>query len=350
MNHKGIWTIFLKDLKSSYKNKLMLLIILMPIVISVAMGSAMNAMVAESQVPPVAVYDQGDNADFIKHLNSTGIYAIQIAESAEALRAMIDKGDAAAGIVLPPGFTADLQNGTRPSINITVDSSNLKSAMFLLTYKDAIMEFAGAQYPVNISIESTKKRSSLQFSVITWIVFAVVLVGIQILPHTLTTEKEKKTLDAVLTSPISESDVILGKSLYGVFITVLISVLILIINNGLTGNVPLTLAFIVLGSITFTGIGLLIASITNTYNSASIASAIVMMPFMVLSILGSLSKQLETASYLSPGTYMEKGISEAMLHNAVIGSVWLYMVVLIAVSIVIYALAVFFIKKRRSVP
>jgi ABC-2 type transport system permease protein len=210
------------------------------------------------------------------------------------------------------------------------------------------MGFAQQEYLVNISLETTQTNSMAQLNIPTWIMFAVILVGISILPNTLTTEKEKKTLDAILVSPASEKDVIYGKAAFGLFLTLTMSLLILFINDGFIGNVPVVLLFIFLGSTAFTGLGLLIASYADNHSSASAISTILMIPLLLLALLADLSKEIETISYFVPSTYMLNGIKDAMFSNKGIQDVYLDLLVLIIFNVMVYILTIYVLQKRKN--
>jgi ABC-2 type transport system permease protein len=250
---------------------------------------------------------------------------------------------------VPEGFSADLENGFIPSLNITVNPYDAKSVVFLQTYKDVIMDFAGQDYPVHISLNTLPAGLQSRFNIPIWVMFTVIFVGMMILPNTLTTEKEKKTLDAILVSPASVKDVIYGKSFFGLFLTIFISLVIIFINGGFVGNFLMVLFFIVLGSTAFTGIGLLIASYSDNYSSASLLSTICMAPLILPALLADLSNEIRYISYLVPSTYMFNGIKDAMLNNSGISDLYPELGVLFMFNILIYALTSEVLKKKKHI-
>jgi ABC-2 type transport system permease protein len=349
MSLNGIYTIFLKDLKSAVKDKTILFLLAVPIIISLVIPLLVSS--TGSMVASIAVYDEGNSGDFIDHLKSFEYYNVTVVDSADTLKEMTDQGDTVAAIVIPPRFSEDIKQGSRPSLQILINPSKTQSIVFTQSYKDIIMDYSGQAFPANITMETTGEsgfgdlaRSSI---VPLLILISTVILGITILPYTLTTEKEKKTLDAVLVSPTSEGDVIFGKTLFGLSITMAISLLVFIISGGLTGNVPAMLLFTFLGSLAFNGIGLLIASYTNNYSTASVASSIVMLPMMLIPMLGAFVKEAEVIADLFPSTYMYNGISDAIYGNGSIQGMLVGLLVLAGFNVAIYALTIYLIRKRR---
>lgn len=347
MNLNIILAICRKDLLSSVKNKNILLVILTPVLLS--MFSTSTVMLADNPVVSVALYDDGSNKDFIEYLRSVDHYNIIVTDSVDESKELFYKGEVEAFMVIPNEFSSDLEKDLRPSLNITVNPYNTKSLVFLQTYKDVIMKFAKQEYPVRISLETTPTGIQSRFNIPIWIMFAVVFVGISVLPSILTTEKEKKTLDAILVSPASEKDIIIGKSLFGLSLTILISLIILYVNQGLTGNILLMMLFIILGSAAFTGIGLLIASYQDSYSSASLVSTISMIPFILLALLADLSKEIGYISYLVPSTYILKGVKDAMLGSNGIRELYPEVLALFIFNILIYVLTVEVLKRKKHI-
>lgn len=347
MNLNIILAIFRKDLISSVKSKNILIILLTPIFLSILFNSTVS--LTDDVVVPIALYDEGSSAEFVENLSSIGSYEVIITDSAAKSEELLYNGKVAAIMIVPEGFSADVENGLIPSLNIMVNPYDAKSVVFLQTYKDTIMDFAGQEYPVSVSLNTLPSNLQSRFNIPIWVMFTVIFVGMMVLPNTLTTEKEKKTLDAILVSPASENDVIYGKSFFGLFLTIFISLVIIFINGGFVGNFLYVLLFIVLGSAVFTGLGLLIASYSDNYSSASLFSTICMAPLILPALLADLSREIGYISYLVPSTYMFNGIKDAMLNNSGISDLYPELGILVIFNIVVYVLTSSVLKKKRNI-
>ena len=86
------------------------------------------------------------------------------------------------------------------------------------------------------------------------------MTGAFVVPLLIVEEKEKRTLDFLLSSPASLNEIIAGKALTGVVYTRLIAGLLLGINRQSIQNWPLTLLTVVLGLLFVVGVGLVIGS------------------------------------------------------------------------------------------
>ena len=347
MNLNVVLAIFRKDLISSVKSKNLLIILLTPVFLSLLFNSTIS--LADNTLVPIAVYDEGSSADFIGYLSSRDNYDVTIADSVDKSKELLYNQKVAAIVLVPKGFSADIKNGLTPSLNIIVNPYEARSAVFLQTYKDIIMNFAGQKYPVNITLNTLPGDLQSRFNIPIWIMFTVIFVGMMVLPNTLTTEKEKKTLDAILVSPASEKDVIYGKSFFGLFLTILLSLVIIIINGGFIGNFISVTVFIILGSAVFTGLGLLIASYADNYSSASLLSTVCMAPLILLALLADLSREIGYISYLVPSTYVFYGIKNAMLNNSGISDLYPEVGTLIIFNVLVYLLTFRVLKRKKYI-
>jgi ABC-type Na+ efflux pump permease subunit len=77
-------------------------------------------------------------------------------------------------------------------------------------------------------------------------------------------EKEKRTIDFLLTSPAKLMEVIAGKALTGVVYSALIAAVLLALNRQMIGNWPLTMLTILFGLLLVVAIGLLMGSVFQT--------------------------------------------------------------------------------------
>lgn len=345
MNLNVVLAIFRKDFITSVKSKNLLIILLTPVFLSLLFNTTIS--LTDNTVVPIAVYDEGSSTDFIEYLSLRSNYDVTIADSAIKSEELLCNQKVAAIMLVPEGFSADIKSGLIPSLNIIVNPYEAKSVVFLQTYKDIVMDFAGQRYPVNITLNMLSGNLQSRFNIPVWIMFTVIFVGMMVLPNTLTTEKEKKTLDAILVSPASEKDVIYGKSLFGLFLTILISLVIIIINRGFVGNFLSVTVFIILGSAVFTGLGLLIASYADNYSSASLLSTVCMAPLILLALLADLSREIGYISHLVPSTYVFYGIKSAMLNNSGISDLYPEIGTLLIFNILVYVLTFRVLKKKR---
>jgi len=157
-------------------------------------------------------------------------------------------------------------------------------------------------------------------------------------------EREKKTINALLVSPISTTEIILSKTLFGLFLGVVLGSIILLIYNSFTAT--LILPFLFLGTVFTVGIGLITGSvmdnITDLIARQKIFNMLLTFPALVIlfpQIPQWIAKFFPTYYFIDP-------ILRISQTGAGMGDVWLEMLVIVICDIVVLVLAVKVLKQR----
>lgn len=355
MDLSNILNILIKDARLSVKNMSLLIIVAIAIMLPLMMGAMMSSITSSvNESVAIGVYDHGDNRNYTAFLQSLQLYNISVVSSLDQLNGSVKSGSLTGGIEIPADFDSDIAAGRRPSLNMIVDPANFRSLIFTESCKEATLSYAGLEYPVILQTESVAQPAAgssgssgyTGFNTPSLLLISILMVGVSVLPATLTTEKEKRTITALLTAPVTQMDIVLGKSIFGLLLTMLISVIVLVLSNSLTGNVPLALVFILLGAMAFNGIGLLISIYSNSYQTASILSSVIMVPLMLFTFLYNFIDELKMIGSVLPSTYLMNGLSDTMLYSKGLSEEWLNLLVLAAITVAIYAFI--YVSLRRK--
>lgn len=116
----------------------------------------------------------------------------------------------------------------------------------------------------------------------TWILFAQVMVGIMMMGPNLIEERESKTMDALLVTPLSFRQIIIAKGLAVLLFSLLSQMLVLLINYGFKNDLVLNMLYMVLGGVVFVQIGLIIGMKVNSSKTGSAISSALMILFFLL--------------------------------------------------------------------
>ncbi|OPY29939.1 MAG: ABC-2 family transporter protein [Methanocella sp. PtaU1.Bin125] len=358
MDISKIFKIMIKDAKLSIKNMSLLIVVAIAIFLPVMMSFMMGSITASgNETVSIGIYDRGDNRDYVEYLMSVPLYNVSIYGSTDQINQSIRDGAIVGGIDVPAGFDSDIAAKNRPSLVLLTDSTNFKSLIFTESCKELTLRYAGLEYPVILQTQSVVEvpggsggmgdaASYSGFTAPTLLLISIIIVGVSVLPATLTTEKEKKTITALMATPVTQMDVIMGKSLFGVFVTVLISVIVLFLSNSITGNLPLAAVFVLLGAVAFNGIGLLISIYSNSYQTASIISSVIMTPLMLFTFLYTFIDELKVVGSVLPNVYLMNGLNDAIVYNKDVSTQWVNLLVFTAITVVIYA--VIYVSLRRK--
>ncbi|HEX7468073.1 MAG TPA: ABC transporter permease, partial [Methanobacterium sp.] len=186
------------------------------------------------------------------------------------------------------------------------------------------------------------------------IVMMTVMTGI---PEAISKEKEMGTFDGMLSAPISQVSIILGKTtalcVRGFAQCILILVLaIIFFGVTIQGSIMLAFFLLVLGIFSFVGIGIVAVSMSGDQASGTMIVNLLMFPMMFLAGIFYPIQQMpwfmQDISKFIPLTYAADAMRKIMLLNANIGDVMFQILILVAFGIVTMAIAVPLFRKSMT--
>ena len=250
MNLGRITAIAAKELKDALRDRRTIIaMILIPIIVLPVL-MFLPAFLASPQRNPVrmAVIQSDSTSDeFLAGLASDQIRVVTIGR-AENMTKLIQNGDYELGMVLPPDFSRILEGpDQRATITIFVDQSSTRGTIALALVQDAITKYADrivaerlaktglppeALTPIETDLHSvTVTGTGALFLAILLPLFLgiyAVTGAMYFIMDTTAGEKERKTLEALLTMPATRTEIVVGKFLIAVLIALLSSVLAII--------------------------------------------------------------------------------------------------------------------------
>jgi ABC-2 type transport system permease protein len=186
------------------------------------------------------------------------------------------------------------------------------------------------------------------------IVMMTVMTGI---PEAISKEKEMGTFDGMLSAPINQVSIILGKTtalcVRGFAQCILILVLaMLFFGVTIQGSIMLAFVMLILGIFSFVGIGIVAVSMSEDQASSTMLVNLLMFPMMFLGGVFYPIQQMpwfmQTISQFIPLTYAADAMRKIMLLNAGIGDVFYQIIILVAFGIVTMAIAVPLFRKSMT--
>ncbi|MEO8082606.1 MAG: ABC transporter permease [Ardenticatenales bacterium] len=254
------------------------------------------------------------------------------ADSERQVRDLIDRGDARAGLLIPPGYGRQLARGETATVAFVIDGSDPTVANTAL----AAANLVGQAKATRLSVERLARRGTagpgalrppLEVRTQVWynpdlisayyMVPALIGLILQFITIILTAtaivrERERGTIEQLIVTPIRPWELVVGKLAPYVVIAFIdmLEILVagvLIFGVPINGSLPLLLVLAALFLVTTLGIGLFISTITNTQQEATILAIFFNLPSIFLSgfffPLAAMPKVLQIASYAIPLRY-----------------------------------------------
>jgi ABC-2 type transport system permease protein len=386
---KDSYHIMAKDLLGLKRNRMSLAaLLIMPIAFLVMFGFIFPGANTQQHMPVGIVdLDQGKGSStFITQLNTlnknSSYMSFENFTSVEAAQTDINRGKLYGTFIIPQGFTYNMTHGQSANIIVYVDNSNPQvSSQIETVASNTITGLNGMQAETNVVKmgETTNKTVNAQAMVFPYtpnvkttipgqtnyfnflapglmimIVMMTVMTGI---PEAITKEKEMGTFDGMLSAPISQVSIILGKTtalcVRGFAQCILILVLAMIFFGvTIQGSIMLAFFMLILGIFSFIGIGIVAVSMSGDQASGTMIVNLLMFPMMFLGGVFYPIQQMpwfmQDISKVIPLTYAADAMRKIMLLNANIGDVMFQILILVAFGVVTMAIAVPLFRKSMT--
>ena len=309
-----------------------------------------------SNVFTVVVHDAGGSG-LVAELRKAPPVTVVEAAAADAVAGEVKKRKAIGGLVVPANFDADLTAGKQPELTVYVNQQKtiLERAALRRMLDQTVRSFAKQPDPARLAWVEVDKRTAdptrdgttvEQMFLPLLLILTFGMTGAFVVPLLIVEEKEKRTLDFLLSSPASLKEIIGGKALTGVVYTLLIGGLLLGINRQFIQNWGLTLLTVLLGLVFVVGLGLVLGSLLkNTMQVNTWASFVL---FILIApgfpSLG-LPTWLDTAMRIVPTYYLSEALTLSMA-GTVSSQLWISLAVLSVCTLIVFFAAAWALRRR----
>ncbi len=305
----------------------------------------------------------------IEHL-AGGVLDTAIMASVDVAVEEVRAGRSAGVVVFPADFTRDavmgfLNPGSREkaSILLRLDESDVNIANTIRKeVGDALvaaMNASGRGSPVTIDAGEAIYAKDARFidALVPGVLgFATYLVATMLTLISFVGERTRGTLERLLSTPVTEAEVIGGYALAFGLVSILQVILLLVVatlafNIMIVGN--LALAFVVAALLAVVGqsLGILLSNAAKREAQAMQLFPLVVMPAFLLSgvfwPLQAVPPWLRPVSYLIPTSYAVEALRSVMLRGWGLGMVWHQVLALIVFAAVFLVAATFSLRLGR---
>ena len=331
-------------------SRTLIFLIVMPGFLLVMFGFALNFDVKHV---PLAVCDEdGSPASraFIGNFRHTEYFDIRFEPSdPREIDSLLDNEKVRVAIVIPRGFAVDLAAGRDPGVQVLIDGANAASASTAAGYISAIVQndavrmttrllhdqgLQGFALPLasDVRVWYNPELRSAIFLVPGLMAFILMVILVISTAFSIVREKERGTMEQIMVSPLRPGDLIAGKTVPYVFISLVSSHLVLLLGGvlfGVTikGNYFLLLLTMTLFLIGGLGQGLLISTITRTQQVAfQLAILSTFLPTFILSgfvfPIRNMPPVVQAITFLVPARYFLVAMRSIIIKGAGLGAFW----------------------------
>lgn len=345
-----------KEMLATLNDKRVRFILVMPAIIQgLLFGYAANYNLEKV---PYVVVDQSnslESRDLISHIDHNGAFVrVATLANTQGLAGQITSETAILSVVIPQDFADKLSRRETAPVEVIADGRNTSVAGQAMSYVSQIVASwnAGRVGSPRVNVVS---RTWFNPNQITRWTFLPALIGlisfvqvIMLAGLSIAKEREQGTFDQLLVTPLSSTEILIGKALPPMLIGLVQSMLLFCICyfwfdipfRGSLGTLILTVIIFMLSS---TGIGLSISSVSKNMQQVLVYVFVTMMPLVLLSGLATPTANmpyvLQVVTYADPMRFSVSAIRRIYLEGAGIADIAMNYIPMLAVAAVTMPLA-----------
>ncbi|MBN1149466.1 MAG: ABC transporter permease [Anaerolineales bacterium] len=326
---------------------------------------------------PMAVFDQdrGPAArELLDAYRSADYFLLVYDVGSEAeLRALIDKGDARVGLIIPPGYSSQIRGEGSAQVAFVLDGSDPTVASTALSSAQLIAQhhateilaerlsrrgqYASLQPPVEISSQVWYNPDLISaYFMIPGVIGMILYALTSILTATaVVRERERGTIEQLIVTPIRPWELVVGKILPYVILAFIMMIEVLAVGHywfkvPVRGSLSLIMGVSGLFLLTSLGIGLLASTYANTQQEAMLVVWMLLLPSLFLSgfffPLEAMPQVLQWLSYAMPLRYYLVVIRSLLLKDVGLAAIQGDVIALAAFGLALMTAASLRFRKR----
>jgi ABC-2 type transport system permease protein len=347
-----IWTIASKDILDAIKNKV---VVSMIIVLSIMLFvPKMLPLIFEQSQTPLPIYDMG-NSSLLTELRKNPDISVQVIHSEQELRyALCSSMYPVIGLLIPEDFDQNFPTDAQVELQgyecwgkryqVSELRPKLETMLFQSLGRSVTIHLEG-----NIFYPPTDGVLSISLATVNSVLM-ILMMGIFLVPSLIFEEKETKTMQALLVSPASIGQVVVGKALAGSFYILVTALMIFTISWADVIHWNMVVLFVIGGGIFSVAVGLILGSFYEKQ-----LDMVGWMPALLILLVGSilvkmlgmeLPNLVENILPWVPSVALaeiyQAALSETIPITRVLNDLW----IVLSVSLPLYAIVIW--KIRRS--
>jgi len=307
--------------------------------------------------------------EIVNNLNTTTL-SIHNMTSIDDARAEVESGQASAVIIFPEDFSENAilksQDQSYPnSAEITIEGDdsivNIKTAI-TTTVSTALSDTLtenGVTPAIQLNSDPIYGEDAefIDFFVPGILAFVVYLLTTILTLITFVNERSSGTLERVLSSPVTEGELVMGYAItFGTFgvlqVALLLTIAILVFNIMVVGNVLLAFLAVAILAISCQALGILLSSLAKRAEQAIQFFPLVILPAFLLSgifwPIQAIPEWIRPFSYLVPPTYAANACRAVMLKGWGLDKIWPDILALVIFALLFLGLAIWTLKRGKN--
>ena len=327
-----------KDLKIGPRSPVFLWVLVLPVLITLVLQVAFGDLF-ESR-PRLGISDQG-SSEITGAAAELDSIELSLVADVDELKSMVEADDLDAGLVLPVGFDEAVRSGRRPPLELYTGGQSLASdrVVVAITALELVRDVQGSSPPVDVEIVSFGEdlRPISERLVPFVVMYALLIAGVFLPSFSIADEREKRTLDALVVTPVRLSEVIAAKGILGFGLAIAMSLVTLWLNSSFRVSASLFVVVLVAG-LMLVPIGLIFGTVSK--NVTGVFTLIKGTGFILLgpTIWYIFPDWPQWIAKLFPTYWVIDPVYQVTLNDASLDAVWGNLAIALGVVLVLFLL------------
>lgn len=360
----------------SRDKRTLMIIFILPVSLLILFGYAITL---DINTIKLGIYDKDRtdaSRDFINgFIGSSYFKIISYVNTDTEVNELLDRGKVQCVVVIPQDFSKDLADKRNVNVQFLIDGVDANTATIILNYVNAATRFYSNNFtkefldikgikpyqPLNLDTQFwyNKDLDTTQFFIPGLIAMLLIIISVILTSISLVREKELGTLEQIRVSPVTSLELIFGKIIPYLIISLLIAYSILFIGYILFGVVVKgSHLFLFLGTICYLmatlSMGVLISTIADSQQVAfQMAQLLSQLPTVILSgfifPIESMPWPVQILTNITPAKFYIVILRDILIKGVGFEAYKMQMVYLVIFATILIAVAVIKTKKANTV-
>lgn len=346
-----------------------LIAVVIPLLLLFIFGYGINLDSSRLHVGVLVEQQHGDAIDFTHTISASPFIQPTISDNRQHLTQLMQAGDIRGLVVIPPDFNQKMARpGDTAPIQIITDGSEPNTANFIQGYMEGIWQIwqqqraedRGESFEPLIEVQTrywfNPAAISRHFIIPGAITIIMTVIGAILTSLVIAREWERGTMEALLSTQITRTELLLCKLLPYYLLGMLAMALCMVVTLFILdvpwrGSLLLLLIISSLFLLSTLGMGLLISTLTrNQFNAAQVALNAAFLPAIMLSgfifQIDSMPAIIRAVTYIIPARYFVSTLQSLFLAGNVASIMIINTLFLTAAAVIFIGLTALFTKRR----
>ncbi|MEI7299942.1 ABC transporter permease, partial [Pectobacterium carotovorum] len=305
-----LWTLIIKELQSLLRDPQTRSILVLPVILQVSLFPFAATLDVTNATIAIYSEDNGPHAIELtqRFAKAKSFSHVLMLHHSQDIAPTLDNQRALLILRFPPQFSRDIASGNSTSLQLILDGRRSNSAQIAAhdvqhIVRDYQLELLAARQAQNAATQNDSNPNNSELVVRHWynpnldykwfvvpsLIAMITTIGVLIVTAlSVAREREQGTLEQLLVSPLSTSQIFIGKAIPALIVatfqaTIVLLAGILIYHIPFAGSLLLFYTTMLIYGLSLVGFGLLISSLCSTQQQAFIGVFVFLMPAILLS-------------------------------------------------------------------